>query len=137
VKILMHVKIWNFWEVKIGDRSVINQYCLLDCRRYKVVISHDADIGPYTRVWTLGHNPDCDHHDVKGADVYIGHHVWIASGVTVLPGVVIGDGTVVASASVVTKSLAGGWVYAGNPVKQVRKRDNSLEYQLNFTPILQ
>lgn len=135
-KLLLHVKILNFWEIEIGPRSVINQYCLLDCRRYKIKIDNDVDIGPYTRIWTLGHDPDSPDHAVKGGDVMIEHHVWIASGVTILPNVIISKGAVVATASVVTKSLEALSVYAGNPARKIKDRSNNLLYQLNFDPIL-
>lgn len=77
--ILMHTRILNFWKIEIGERVVINQYCLLDCRQFAIAIGNDTDIGPYTRIWTLGHNPDSETHDLYGGDVIIGHHVWIAS----------------------------------------------------------
>jgi maltose O-acetyltransferase len=136
-KILLHVKILNFWEVEIGPRSVINQYCLLDCRLFKIFIKNDVDIGPYTRIWTLGHDPDNENHSVKGGNVIIEDHVWIASGVTLLPDITIGRGAVLASGSVVTKSTESLGIYGGNPARKIKDRNNSLDYSLNFTPIFQ
>ncbi|MHA4843864.1 acyltransferase [Flavitalea antarctica] len=135
--VLMHVRLLNFWKIKIGQRAVINQYCLLDCRRYQITIEHDADLGPYTRIWTLGHQPDSPDHELYGSDVFVGHHVWIASGVTVLPGVRLSEGTVVASGSVVTKSTAQNDIIAGNPARFVRRRNNDLTYQLKYNPIFE
>jgi putative colanic acid biosynthesis acetyltransferase WcaF len=135
--ILMHTRLLYFWKIEIGENVVINQYCLLDCRVFKIHIEHNTDIGPYTRIWTAGHNPDSPTHAIYGGDVNIGHHVWIASGVTILPGVTIADGTVVASASVVHKSTAVNDVIAGNPARVVKKRNNELQYRLVFNPILE
>lgn len=135
--ILMHTRILNFWKIRIEEKVVINQYCLLDCRMHTISIGRHTDIGPYTRIWTLGHNPDSDTHELYGGNVAIGHHVWIASGVTVLPGVNISDGSVVASASVVSKSTEPRDIVAGNPAKFVRKRKNDLTYQLNYNPIFE
>lgn len=132
--ILLHVRILNFWSVEIGDRVVINQYVLIDCRKFKVVIHHDADIGPYSRIWTTGHHPDSNTHAIYGGNVLISHHVWIASGVTILPGIVIGSGAVVATGSVVTKSIPDLEIWSGVPAKFSRKRNNQLNYQLNFQP---
>ncbi|MDI3318622.1 acyltransferase [Pinibacter soli] len=132
--ILMHTRILNFWKIEIGPNVVINQHCLLDCRQYRIVIAHNTDIGPYTRIWTLGHDPDSPNHALYGGDVQIGHHVWIASGVTILPKAVIGDGAVIASASVVIKPVQVKEVVAGNPAKHIRFRNNELSYQLKFTP---
>ncbi len=132
--ILMHARILNFWDVEIGERVVINQYALIDCRRYKVIIHHDADIGPYSRVWTLGHDPDSPEHNTVGGSVTIGHHVWIASGVSVLPSVVLGEGSVIAAGSVVTKSVPPKEIWGGSPARFIRLRENSLEYKLNYHP---
>lgn len=136
-KILMHTRLLNFWALEIRENVVINQHCLLDCRRYKIIISDNTDIGPYTRIWTLSHDPDALDHAVAGGDVIIGHHVWIASGVTILPGVEIGDGAVVASGSVVSKSVEEKTIMAGNPARKIRDRQNDLSYKLFYNPILE
>jgi maltose O-acetyltransferase len=133
-KVLMHARLLHFWQLKTECNVVINQYCVLDCRRYPIHIGHNSDIGPYTRVWTLGHDPDSPSHEVKGGNVTIGHHVWIASGATILPGVCIGDGAVVASGSVVSKSVDVLTIVAGNPAKAIKKRNNPLTYNLNYNP---
>jgi len=135
--ILMHTRILNFWSITIGEGVIINQYCLLDCRRYAIKIAPHTDIGPYTRIWTLGHNPDSETHELYGSDVEIGHHVWIASGVTILPGVQIGDGAVIAAASVVLKSVEPLAIMAGNPAKLIRKRNNPLAYTIKYKPFLE
>jgi putative colanic acid biosynthesis acetyltransferase WcaF len=133
-KILMHARLLHFWNLTTGENVVINQHSLLDCRRFNISISNNTDIGPYTRIWTLGHNPDSPTHEVAGGDVNIGHHVWIASGVTILPGVTVGDGAVLASGSVVHKNVEKLSIVAGNPAKEIRKRNNQLTYKLNFNP---
>lgn len=137
VKILMHTRILNFWDVILGENVVINQFCLLDCRRYPVNIGPNSDIGPYTRIWTLGHNPDSDEHALYGGPVTIGHHVWVASGVTILPNLKLEDGCVVGAASVVHKSVDNKDIVAGNPAKFIRKRENKLDYQLKYEPLFE
>jgi putative colanic acid biosynthesis acetyltransferase WcaF len=134
--ILMHTRILNFWKVIIEEGVVINQYCLLDCRINHVQIGRCTDIGPYTKIWTLGHDPNSETHALYGSNVIIGHHVWIASGVTILPGVHVANGTVVAASAVLHKSTEVNDVMAGNPAKLIRKRVNSLTYKLNYNPIL-
>lgn len=136
-KILMHTRLLNFWELETAERVVINQHCLLDCRRFNISIGNDSDIGPYTRIWTLGHDTEAPDHAVSGGPVIIGHHVWIASGVTILPNVIIGNGAVVASASVVTKAVEDLSIVGGNPARKIRSRKNDLGYQLLFNPILE
>jgi putative colanic acid biosynthesis acetyltransferase WcaF len=137
VRVLMHTRILNFWNIGIDKNVVVNQYCLLDCRRYPIVIGNNTDIGPYTRIWTLGHNPDDNGHALYGGEVTIGHHVWIASGVTILPGVTLGDGCVAGAASVIHKPVGEKDIVAGNPAKFIRKRNNALNYQLNYEPLFE
>src|SRR5690554_2969514 len=134
-KILLNTKILHCWNLSTSENVVINQHCLLDCRRYPIHIGNNTDIGPYTRIWTLGHNPESEVHEVKGGPVTIGHHVWIASGATILPNVTIKDGAVVATGSVVTKSVEKLNIVAGNQAKEIRKRNNSLTYEINYNPI--
>jgi maltose O-acetyltransferase len=137
VVVLMHTRILHPWNIVIESNVVINQYVVLDARRYKIQIGAHSDIGPYTKIWTLGHDPNDQQHSVKGADVIIGHHVWIASGVTILPGVKLGDGSVVAASSVVTKSVENNMIVAGNPAKVIKQRKNDLKYHLNYTPFFE
>lgn len=136
-KILLHVRILSFWDVRIGENVVINQYCLLDCRKFSVIIEHNTDIGPYTRIWTLGHDPDDDEHGLYGGDVRIGDHVWIASGATILPNLTLGKGCVIAASAVVHKSVNPAMIVAGNPATEVRRRKNSMKYKLSYKPIFE
>ncbi|NPA36351.1 MAG: acyltransferase [Chlorobi bacterium] len=133
----MHTRILNFWNLELKNNVIINQHCLLDCRRFPIIINNDTDIGSYTRIWTLGHDPDSETHAVKGGPVKIGHHVWIASSVTILPDVEIQDGAVIASSSVIHKSVNKLSIMAGNPAKEIRKRNNSLNYKIKYNPLFE
>jgi putative colanic acid biosynthesis acetyltransferase WcaF len=135
VVILMHVRILNFWKIKISERVVINQYCLLDCRKYSIYIGHDTDIGPYCRIWTLEHDPHGNSHELIGGDVIIEDHVWAASAVTILPGVIIGRGAVLANSSLITKNVNSLDIIGGVPGKLIGKRKNELGYSLKYTPL--
>lgn len=135
--ILMHTRILNFWNVKIGAHAIINQYVLLDCRKYNVIIEDNVDIGPYTKIWTLSHDPHSSSHETKGGDVHIQHHVWIASGVTILPNLLIEAGAVVSTGSVVTKNVKTLQIVAGVPAKQIGIRDNELSYRIQYNPIFE
>jgi len=135
--VLMHTRILNFWALELGERSVINQYCLLDCRRYPIIIENDSDIGPYCKLWTLGHDPDSETHEVIGGKISIGHHAWIASNVTIMPGVSIGRGAVIGASSLASNDIPPGEIWAGVPAKFKRVRNNPLTYQLQFNPFFE
>lgn len=122
------------WDVYLDDRVVVNPDCHLDGRGGRLTIGKDTDIGPWTHIWTLQHDPNDPDHGTKGGPVTIGDHVWIASRVTILPGVTIGRGAVVACGSVVTKDVAALDIVAGVPAKVIGKRTNDLQYKLNYNP---
>lgn len=136
-KIMMHTRILCFWNLETARNVVINQFCLLDCRKYKIVIGENTDIGPYTHIWTLGHNPDDDQHALYGGPVLIGHHVWIASRVTILPGITLENGCVIGAASLVHKDVPQSTIVAGNPAKIIRKRENNLDYEIYYNPVFE
>ena len=121
------------WSIQLGDRVVVNPDCHLDGRGGSLIIGEDTDIGPYTHLWTLQHDPNSETHAPVGGDVLIADHVWIASRVTVLPGVSIGRGAVVAAGSVVTKDVAERSIVAGTPAREIGKRDNALTYKLQYS----
>lgn len=137
VVVLMHSKILHPWNLSVAKNVVINQYVVLDCRRYPITIDHNSDIGPYTHIWTLGHDPHHNNHEIKGGPVHIGHHVWVASGVTILPNLEIGNGAVVAASAVVTKTIPELKIVAGNPAVVIKDRKNALTYTLQYTPIFE
>ena len=55
-----------------------------------------------------------------GKPITIGNNCWIGGNVTILPGVPIHDNVVVGAGSVVTKDLASGAIYVGNPARKLR-----------------
>ena len=122
------------WSIFLSPRAVVNPDCHLDGRGGKLVIGEDVDIGPYTHIWTLEHDPNNPEHATKEGMVTIEHHAWIASRVTILPGVTIGYGAVVAAGAVVTKDVPPLAIVAGVPAKQVGTRDNALTYEIKYNP---
>jgi maltose O-acetyltransferase len=135
--ILMHNRILNFWKLEIGERSIINQYCLIDCRIHTVIISRDVDIAPYCKIWTTGHQPDSPEHALYGGNVIIEDHAWIASNAIILPNITIGRGAIVAAGAVVHKNVEPFHIVGGNPAKFIKKRNNPLTYQINYNPFLE
>lgn len=130
----IRTQLFDPWNIHLSARTVVNHDGHLDGRGGRLEIGEDTDIGPYTHIWTLQHDPNDPQHGTKSGAVTIGHHVWIASRVTVLPGVTIGEGAVVAAGSVVTKDVAPMSIVAGVPAKPIGERKNDLAYQLNFNP---
>lgn len=70
---------------------------------------------------------------VNHGAVYLGRHVIVGSGTVILPGVTLEDGVAVGALSLVNKTCEAFTIYAGVPVKPLRKRSCSL---LEFEKIL-
>lgn len=133
--VLRRVEIPHPKNIFIGDNSVINTRTILDGRGGKLVIGNNVDIAREVNIWTLEHDVNDNNHCTVGADVIIEDYVWIASRATILPGVRIGRGAVVACGAVVTKDVPPMAIVGGVPAKVIGKRNNKLNYTINFNPI--
>ena len=124
-------------RLSIGQNSVVNKFCTLDCRGGDICIGDNVDIAQETNIWTLEHDVCANDHGTKGGNVVIEHHVWIASRVTVLPGVHIGYGAIIAAGGVVTKDVPPMEIWGGVPAKKIGERKNECSYELKFKPLFQ
>jgi len=93
-----------------------------------LTIGSNVAIGPDVTILTSNHRIDGDPWipfgpDVDRKPVRIGDHVWIASRVVILPGVTVGEGAVVGAGAVVTRDVPEGAIVAGNPAREIRRRD--------------
>jgi virginiamycin A acetyltransferase len=94
--------------VTIGDSVLIGPNCSL------VPVNHQiSDVGVLIRL--QGFKPS------KGG-IVIKDNVWLGANVTVLDGSIINEGTVVGANSLVIGELEPRCIYAGNPLRFIRKR---------------
>ncbi len=139
--ILMNVEILNTslkrGNIRIGNNTVINSYCLLDGRIGSIVIGDNVDIARETNIFTLEHDPNSDSHDSRSGNVVIEDYAWVASRVTILPGVRIGRGAVVACGAVVTKDVEPLAIVAGIPARKIGVRKSNLKYKHKYFPFFQ
>lgn len=118
-------------KIVIGENCAINQRCYLDGRG-KLIIGNNVNIGRCVSIYTASHDYNNSKFPMITKPVQIGNDVWIASHAIVLPGVGIGKGAVIAAGAVVTKDVEEFSVVAGNPAKEVRKRNMNIEYKTSF-----
>lgn len=97
------VVLYSLGNIEIGDNSVVSQKCYL-C--------------------TGSHNYKKESFDIFSKDIIIGSECWLATDVFVGPGVSVGSGAVVGARSSVYKSIAGQFIYAGNPAAVMSKRND-------------
>lgn len=98
------VTLYSLGDIEIGAHSVVSQ------KSYLCAGDHDYQAVDFT---------------IRGRSIRIGSQVWVASDVFIAPGVTIADGVVVGARSTVLRSLEGGFVYAGNPARAVKRRPPS------------
>ncbi len=95
-----HIRIGNF--VKIGGNVVIYD---TDFHALDPELRKHADL-------------ECN---INKQEVIISNNVFIGAHTTILKGVHIGENSIIGAGSVVTKSIPDNEIWAGNPVKFIRK----------------
>ena len=130
-----HIELRKPKNIYVGDHCVFNPRIILDGRGGLQIGNH-VDIAQETHIWSMGHDPHSDFHELKRGKVIIEDYVWIASRSTILPGVTIGKGAVIAAGSVVTKDVEPMTIVAGVPAVPKGTRRSKLKYSLNHKPFL-
>ena len=87
-------------SVKIGDRTMIGQHCIV------------SDVEVPERVFD---------DEIEAKPIEIGNDVWLAGRVTLMPGVKIGDGAVITAGSIVTSDIPPNVIAGGSPARVLRQ----------------
>lgn len=115
-------------QLSMGEGSHIKSGTFIECSG-GVHIGRHFHVGRGLTIFSVT-------HDWKNSDkipygdriiqstVEIGDFVWIGANVTVLPGVKIGEGAIVAAGSIVKWDVPDFAIVAGNPAREVGKRDS-------------
>ena len=114
-------------HVSIGNYSTINRGCLLDARG-DIHIGSNVSISHNVELVTGGHNVQSSNFSAKYLPIKIDDYVWIGTGSIILQGIHIGKGAVVCAGAVVTHDIEPYSIVAGIPAKEIKKRNNNLEY---------
>jgi len=103
--------------VTIGNRVKIIQFTNIAKRSR---IEDDVFIGPGVILLDTNRISHRRNYSPIGEPPIIRRGARIGGRVTILPGVVIGENCLIGANSLVTKSTIPGWVYFGNPAKQIK-----------------
>ena len=106
----------------MGDYSCVAPD--VDCYCVALIkIGAHATVSQYSYLCTATHDIENPAMPLVTAPIVIGNGAWVAADVFVGPGVTIGEGTVVGARSSVFKDVAPWIVAAGNPARELRKRE--------------
>lgn len=103
--IVCHNRIGIGNNVKIGGNTVI----------------YDTDF--HSLNYSKRINPKLDVLDTITKPVFISDNVFIGAHSTILKGVTIGENTIIGACSVVSKNIPSNEIWAGNPIKFIKKID--------------
>lgn len=98
--------------------------------RKEIYIGKDTLIGGNCKIYDNDfHSVDYEKRmmkidpDIKVASVKIGEGVFIGAHTLVLKGATVGDKAVIGAGSVVSRSIPASEIWAGNPVRMIKKAD--------------
>lgn len=109
------------WKLEVGDYTWVGEeVCIINFA--PVIIGAHCCLSQQSVICSGNH--DYRHTDMRyrHEPIKLANGVWIGACTFVGPGVEIGTDAVVAACAMVSKSLEGGWVYAGKPCRRVRQR---------------
>jgi putative colanic acid biosynthesis acetyltransferase WcaF len=109
------------WKVSIGDYSWIGDNVVLYSLG-EIKIGSNTVISQKSYLCTGSHDFEKPTFDIFAKEIIIEDEAWIASDVFIAPGVKVGKGAVVGARSSVFKNIEGGYVYAGNPLRKIKRR---------------
>jgi len=126
VHIYPNSKIWAPWLLVMDDFSCIGPgaevYNPGGCK-----IGDHAILSQGAYLCGATHNYDDKNFTFVKREIVIEAFAWICAKAIVLPGVKCAEGSVLGAASVTSKNLEPWSIYAGNPAKFVKPRNNFLK----------
>ena len=114
-------------DLSIGS-NVIFSYGVVFCCNHKIFIGNDVQIGEYTSIRDTTHsyadlNVPIKYQNDSSKTIIIKDNVWIGRGCIIMPGTIINRGVVIGANSIVKGILEENSVYAGSPLRLIKKRN--------------
>ena len=117
--------IWAPWNLKLGTSSCLGPK--VNCYNInKINIEDFCIISQGTFLCTGSHDYNSHNFKLISKPIKISSFVWIGAESFVGPNVIIGEGSVLGARSVCFKTLDSWGVYAGNPIKYIKKRTREI-----------
>lgn len=123
VKAFGRFTVYNHKNLKIGEKTAINEGVLINCRD-KVYIGSNVMLSSYSQIHSGKLLPMPLPRIHTKEPIIIEDNVWIASGVVVSSGITIGKNSIVAANSVVLNDVEANSLYAGVPAKKIKSLED-------------
>ena len=107
------VEVYNPGGVQLGHHSILSQ------DSYLCGATHDYNVAEFTYI---------------KKKIVLEPYVWICARAVVLPGVYCGEGAVLGAAALTSRDLEPWMLYAGNPCRKVKARNNFLVEEKTTQP---
>lgn len=119
----------NEGQLTIGENSGFSGVSIY-CSK-KIIIGQNVQVGGNVNIWDTDFHPinylerrNNRNENIKSGSILIGDDVFIGANSIILKGVTVGDRSIIGAGSVVTKSIPHDEIWAGNPVKFIKKYIN-------------
>ena len=119
-------------NIKIGDRTIINENCHLDGRG-GIEIENDTSISFGTVIITGTHDSN-DKFKYKTEKVIIKDHVWIGTHAIILNGSIIESYSIIGAGCVFKTKSNKNEIFVGNPARKIKERENIEDYKIEYKP---
>lgn len=134
-RILLGTRVMNPADIEIGERTIINEECILDGRG-GLVIGNDVSISIQSMILTGSHDSSSENFQYTTHKVTIKDNAWLCSRSIVLPGAQIGKASIIAAGCVFRGVADDNYIYGGIPSKKIGYREGVFQYHLKWTPPL-
>ncbi len=130
-RINMKVIIWDPWKIRIGEKTIVNEYALLDGRG-GLTIGNGTSIAMRAIMYSSSHYADSPVFEYYTKSTSIGDCCWICANSIILPGSIVKNRVIIGANSVFKGEAEEASIYAGNPCKFLRKRQVEDNYSRDW-----
>lgn len=118
------VRIWAPWNLEMEDRSVLGPG--VDCYNVDLIwLGEGALVSQRAYLCSASHDLDAPEFPLISAPIRLESKAWVCADAFIGPGVTVGFGAVVGARAVVMRSVDSQLIVAGNPARQVGRRNDS------------